>query len=180
MISFLLNPLYVHALPKTEFADVSIIFAWLVFFNVILSYGMETAFFRFYNLEDNKQKVISTSTISIFWTSFVFLVGALLFRETIANFINVKTEYVTYTIWILILDALVIIPFSRLRAEKKPMKYAVIKIGNVCINFGLNIFQPKIHCELFILKISKWAIFSFLIWWLVYSHLWYYLVIILK
>lgn len=140
MISFLLNPLYVHALPKTEFADVSIVFAWLVFFNVVLSYGMETAFFRFYNLEENKQKVISTATISIFWTSLGFLAGALLFRETIANFINVKTEYITYTIWILILDALVIIPFSRLRAEKKPMQYAVLKIGNVSINFGLNLF----------------------------------------
>lgn len=140
MISFLLNPLFVHALPKVEFADVSIIFAWLVFFNVVLSYGMETAFFRFYNLDDDKQKVISTATISIFWSSLAFLVGALLARESIANFINVKTEYVTYTIWILILDALVIIPFSRLRAEKKPMQYAVIKIGNVSINFGLNLF----------------------------------------
>lgn len=140
MISFLLNPLFVHALPKVEFADVSIIFAYLVFFNVVLSYGMETAFFRFYNLEENKQKVVSTSTISIFWSSLFFLVIALLFRETIAHFINVKTEYITYTIWILILDALVIIPFSRLRAEKKPMQYAVIKVGNVSINFGLNLF----------------------------------------
>jgi len=140
MISFLLNPLFVHALPKVEFADVSIIFAWLVFFNVVLSYGMETAFFRFYNLEDNKQKVISTATISIFWTSFAFLVGALLCRETIAHFINVKTEYITYTIWILILDALVIIPFSRLRAEKKPMQYALINGGNVTVNWVLNLF----------------------------------------
>lgn len=140
MISFLLNPLYVSALPKTEFADVSIIFSYLVFFNVVLSYGMETAFFRFYNLNDDKEKVVSTSAISLVWTSILFLVGALLYRETIADFINVKTEYVTYTIWILVLDALVVIPFSKLRAEKKPMKYAVIKIGNVSINFGLNIF----------------------------------------
>lgn len=140
MISFLLNPLYVHALPKAEFADVSIIFAYLVFFNVVLSYGMETAFFRFYNLEDDKNKVTSTATISLFWSSILFLIGTLLFRETIASFINVKTEYITYTIWILALDALVIIPFSKLRAEKKPMQYAVIKIANVLINFGLNIF----------------------------------------
>jgi O-antigen/teichoic acid export membrane protein len=140
MISFMLNPLYVHALPKTEFADVSIIFAYLVFFNVILSYGMETAFFRFYNLEENKKNVISTSTISLFWSSLIFLFISLMYRETIADWINVKTEYITYTIWILVLDALVIIPFSKLRAESKPMKYAIIKIANVGINFGLNIF----------------------------------------
>ncbi|MFC4816386.1 MULTISPECIES: lipopolysaccharide biosynthesis protein [unclassified Flavobacterium] len=140
MISFMLNPLYVHALPKTEFADVSIIFAYLVFFNVILSYGMETAFFRFYNLEEDKKNVIATSTISLFWSSLIFLFSSLIYRETIADWINVKTEYITYTIWILVLDALVIIPFSKLRAESKPMKYAIIKIANVGINFGLNIF----------------------------------------
>lgn len=129
-----------HALPKAEFADVSIIFAWLVFFNVVLSYGMETAFFRFYNLEENKQKVIATATISIFWSSIAFLTLGLLYRVFIANYIGVKTEYITYTIWILVLDALVIIPFSRLRAEKRPMRYAILKIGNVTINLGLNVF----------------------------------------
>lgn len=151
MISFLLNPLYVHSLPKAEFADVSIIFAYLVFFNVVLSYGMETAFFRFYNLEENKDKVISTSTISLFWSTLAFLVVSLVYRETIADFINVKTEYITYTIWILALDALVIIPFSKLRAERKPMQYAVIKITNVLINLSLNLFflliLPKIDKE---------------------------------
>jgi hypothetical protein len=60
----LLNPFYVDKLPKQEFADVSIVFAWLVFFNVILSYGMETAFLD--NSEDNKKSVVSTTTISLF------------------------------------------------------------------------------------------------------------------
>ncbi|MCL9804063.1 oligosaccharide flippase family protein [Flavobacterium amniphilum] len=154
MISFMLNPLYVHALPKVEFADVSIIFAYLVFFNVVLSYGMETAFFRFYNLEEDKKNVISTSTVSLFWSSLIFLFATLLYRQTIAHWIGVKTEYITYTIWILVLDALVIIPFSKLRAESKPMKYAVIKIANVGINFGLNIFflliLPKLSKENFL------------------------------
>jgi O-antigen/teichoic acid export membrane protein len=148
MISFLLNPLYVHALPKGEFADVSIVFAYLVFFNVVLSYGMETAFFRFYNVEEDKKNVISTSTISIFWTSIGFLFFALLFRETIAGWTGIKVHYITYTVWILVLDALAIIPFSKLRAEKKPLAYAIIKIGNVLVNLLLNLFflllLPKI------------------------------------
>lgn len=140
MISFLLNPLYVSALPKQEFADVSIVFAWLVFFNVILSYGMETSFFRFYSTEDNKKNVISTATVSIFWTTISFLIISLLYRNTISRWSNINLEYVTYTIWILTFDALAIIPFSKLRAEKKPMKYALIKIGNVTLNFALNLF----------------------------------------
>jgi len=141
IISFILNPLFVYYLPdKSKMGEVSVIFAYLVFFNVVLSYGMETAFFRFYNSEDNKKNVISTSTVSLFWSTIGFLVLSLLFRKTLASWSDISVEYITYTIWILTLDALAIIPFSKLRAEKKPLKYAAIKIGNVSINLLLNIF----------------------------------------
>ena len=149
MISFLLNPLYVYYLPnKSEMGEVSIIFAYLVFFNVILSYGMETAFFRFYNSETDKKKVIATATLSVFWSTLLFLVIGLLFRKSIANGLDINIQYITYTIWIVVLDALVIIPFSKLRANKRPMFYAAVKIGNVLLNLCLNcfflIFLPKI------------------------------------
>lgn len=140
MLSFLLNPLYVNVLPKGEFGEVSIIFAYLVFFNVVLSYGMETAFFRFYNLETDKKKVISTATLSIFWSSLAFLALGILFRNQLSNWTDIDPEYITYTIWILVLDALAVIPFSKLRANKRPMVYAAIKIGNVMLNLCLNVF----------------------------------------
>jgi O-antigen/teichoic acid export membrane protein len=101
---------------------------------------METAFFRFYNSETDKQNVIATSTISIFWSSIFFLFGALLFRNTLATLANVDVQYITYSIWILVLDALVIVPFSKLRANQRPMMYAAIKIGNVAVNLALNLF----------------------------------------
>ena len=141
IISFILNPLFVYYLKdKAEMGQVSIIFSYLVFFNVVLAYGMETSFFRFYNLEENKKNVISTSTISLFWSTLGFLVLALLFRHTLAGWSDISVEYITYTIWILAFDALVIIPFSKLRAEKKPMKYAAIKMANVLIMLSLNVF----------------------------------------
>ena len=141
IISFILNPLFVYYLPdKSKMGEVSVIFAYLVFFNVVLSYGMETAFFRFYNAETDKKNVISTSTVSLFWSSIGFLFLSLLFRDTLSNWSGITVEYITYTIWILTLDALAIIPFSKLRAEKKPMKYAAIKMGNVTINLLLNVF----------------------------------------
>lgn len=141
IISFILNPLFVMYLPdKSKMGEVSIIFSYLVFFNVVLSYGMETAFFRFYNVEENKKNVISTSTISLFWSSIGFLVFGLLFRNTLAHWSGISVEYITYTIWILTLDALAIIPFSKLRAEKRPMRYAAIKMANVSINLFLNVF----------------------------------------
>lgn len=148
MLSFLLVRLYTGILPTGEYGEVSIVLSWMVFFNVVLSYGMETAFFRFYNSETDKENVIATSTISIFWSSIIFLFGALIFRGTLASLANVEVQYVTYAIWILVLDALVIVPFSKLRANQKPMQYAIIKISNVAVNLLLNLFfllwLPKI------------------------------------
>jgi O-antigen/teichoic acid export membrane protein len=148
IFSFLLVPLYTKMLKTGEYGEVSIIFSWLVVFNVILAYGMETSFFRFYNSHEDKRAVIGTSTISVFWTTIIFLIGALLSRNTLANLLGIDAEYITYTIWILVLDALVIIPFSKLRAYQRPVIYALIKIGNVVINLGLNVFflvyLPKI------------------------------------
>ena len=140
MLSFFLVPLYTDLLPKAAYGKVTIIFAYMIFFNVILAYGMETAFFRFYNKETDKKNVIETATISIFWTSLIFLIIALLNRNSLAEFSEIEVQYVTYAIWILVLDALVIVPFSKLRAKQRPVFYAIVKIGNVTINLILNIF----------------------------------------
>ena len=127
-------------LPKAEYGKVSIIFAWMIFFNVILAYGFETAFFRFYNKETDKKSVVETTSVSLFWTSLSFLFLALLFRNKLAIWSGIDAQYITYTIWILVLDALVIVPFSKLRVNQQPIKYASIKIGNVAINLVLNLF----------------------------------------
>jgi O-antigen/teichoic acid export membrane protein len=141
MLSFFLVRLYTNVLPnRADYADLTTVLAWMVFFNVILSYGFETAFFRFYNSESDKKNVISTSTISIFWSSITFLLIALLFRNAVADYVNVDAKYISYSIWILVLDALVVIPFSKLRANQRPIRYAAIKIGNVVVNLGLNFF----------------------------------------
>jgi len=143
MLSFFLVPLYTTEgvlSSVAEYGKVNIIFSYFVLFNVILAYGMETAFFRFYNKEENEEKVIGTSTISLVISSFGFFALALLFQNQIANYISIDAKYINLVIWILLLDALVIIPFAWLRATQRPMRYAIIKIVNVCINIGLNLF----------------------------------------
>lgn len=152
MISFFLTPLYVEYLKGTsQYGEMTVIFSWMVFFNVLLSYGMETAFFRFYNKEANKQNVIETSMISVFWSSLAFLGLALLFKNSLAGWLKIDPQYISYTIWILVLDALVVVPFCKLRANQRPMKYAVIKIGNVMTNLLLNVFflvvLPKLAAQ---------------------------------
>jgi O-antigen/teichoic acid export membrane protein len=139
MFSFFLVPLYTGLLPKAEYGKVSIIFAYMIFFNVILAYGMETAFFRFFNKESSKDTVVETSMVSIFWTTILFLFIALLSRNYLSEWSGIDGQYIGYTIWILALDALVIIPFSKLRAYQKPMVYAAIKIGNVLVNLILSV-----------------------------------------
>lgn len=141
MLSFFLVKLYSNALPNpADYGDLTIVMAYVVFLNVVLSYGLETGFFRFYNTESDKLKVISTTTISILISSLVFLVIAMLLKSSIAIYVNVPTNYIEYSLWILVLDALVVIPFSKLRAEQKATKFALIKIGNVVVNVILNLF----------------------------------------
>ena len=143
MLSFLLVPLYTDPnvlSSPAEYGEVSVIFSYFVLFNVILAYGMETAFFRFFNKEANKNEVVSTSAISLMVSSLGFFALALIFQDRIATIIDINVKYINLVIWILLLDALVIIPFTWLRATQRPMRYAIIKIVNVAINLGLNLF----------------------------------------
>jgi O-antigen/teichoic acid export membrane protein len=141
MLSFILVPIYTKVMPNPAlYGEVSVIFAWFAIFNVVLAYGMETAFFRFFYKADNKNKVISTSLISIIATTVLFFILALVFQNSLASWSGIDVKYIEYAIYILALDALVIIPFSWLRATDKSMRYAIIKIANVTINLGLNVF----------------------------------------
>ena len=140
MLSFLLTPLFVIFLQTGEYGEVSIIYAWFAIFNVLLAYGMETAFFRFYNKSENKAEVISTSLISIIATTLCFVVLAFSLGSWLSEVIGVKLKYFRLAIYILALDALVIVPFAFLRAQGRPIRYAVVKITNVAVNLGLNLF----------------------------------------
>jgi len=140
MLSFLLVPVYTSVMPPGSYGEVTLIYAWFAIFNVFLAYGMETAFFRFYNGNEDKAKVVSTSLISIVVSTVAFVILVLLFRNSTAVLLNIDPNYMAYVIAILGLDALAIIPFAWLRANEHPMRYALIKVANVGLNLGFNIF----------------------------------------
>ena len=140
MISFLLVPIYTEVMPPGTYGEVTLIFSWFAIFNVFLAYGMETAFFRFYKEAENRKKVVSTSLISIMGSTLLFLVIGLLFKTKISEGLNIELQFINYVFAILTLDALVIIPFAWLRANEKPMRYALVKILNVAVNLALNLF----------------------------------------
>tara|TARA_R110002049_G_scaffold307520_1_gene508239 strand:- start:48957 stop:50351 length:1395 start_codon:yes stop_codon:yes gene_type:complete len=143
MLSFLLTPLYTSEgvlSSVDEYGEISVIFSYFVLFNVVLAYGMETAFFRFFNKEDDEKRVTGTASISLMVSSIAFFVLALFFQNQIASLVDIPVKYINLVIWILLFDALVIIPFAWLRATQKPLRYGIIKLLNVTINLGLNLF----------------------------------------
>jgi len=140
VLSFLLVPLYTSVMNPETYGEISVIFSWFAIFNVVLAYGMETAFFRFFNKHANKEHVISTSLLSLLLSSLIFFVAALMFKETFASLIDVKESLIIYIILILVLDALAIVPFAWLRAKERPLRYSIVKVTSVAINLLLNIF----------------------------------------
>lgn len=141
MLSVFLLPLYTSVFENASgYGEYVNIYSWIAIFNVFLAYGMETAFFRFYNKEENKKKVISTSLLSLLLSSVLFLILGLLLKEKLVEWTDININFIKFTTYILVLDALAIVPFALLRANERPTKYAIIKILNVAINLSLNVF----------------------------------------
>ena len=118
----------------SEFGTLSLIFSYIILFNVILSYGLETSFFRFYNKEKNKKDVLNTAAVSILISSFLFASIFSIFKINISNFTGISTGYLSIIVWILVVDALTVIPFAYLRLKGSAIKYSVVKIINVIIS----------------------------------------------
>lgn len=140
-ISIVLVPLYVIVLGKEQYGIYASLMAFLILGNVVLSYGMETAFFRFINKEKSQKKIVQSTVLSsLSISTLIFLTVALFFSQEISRILEFKSDFIVYGIIILSLDALAVLPFVWFRANNKPMRYAIIKIINVCINLGFNLF----------------------------------------
>lgn len=140
--NYLLVPLYTTIFNPGEYGVVTLLYACVTFFNVLLTYGMETAFFRFANREDDIRKVFSTSFTSVLVTSVLFVVISNSFTGKLAYWTRLEShpEYITWFIWIMALDAVAAIPFALLRQQNKPLKFALIRNINVFSNILLNLY----------------------------------------
>jgi len=142
-LNYLLVPLYTYGLlTQQQYGIVNVFYSYTALLMVILTYGMETAFFRFSETETNKSRVYSTGLISLLITTCLFLLAVHLFPGTIAGWIDYP-QYINFIIWfawILALDALSAIPFARLRALNRPILFASIKTIGILTNIILNLF----------------------------------------
>ena len=85
----------------SEFGNLSLIFSYIILFNVILSYGLETSFFRFYNLEKNKNDVVNTSSVSLIFTTIIFVALFGIFKSNISLLTGIDAGYLSIIVWIL-------------------------------------------------------------------------------
>jgi O-antigen/teichoic acid export membrane protein len=142
ILGYLLVPLYTRVFVPGEYGTVSVFYSYASFLMVVLTYGMETAFFRFNHQEEDKEKVFSTGMISLLVTSVLFLAVVSIYATPLAKLIDYPDhkEYVIWFGWILALDAIASIPFARLRALNKAKRFAVIRLAGISINIFLNLF----------------------------------------
>ena len=125
-----------------EYGVVTELYAYVAFLVIILTYGIETAFFRFSQKEKNNRVVFSTSLISLLFSSSLFILLMYSFSENIASTIGYSNndEYVKWFAIIIGLDAISSISFAKLRALNKATRFALIRLVNIFVNIGLNLF----------------------------------------
>jgi O-antigen/teichoic acid export membrane protein len=142
IINFLLVPLYTNVLNPDEYGLLILMYSFVAIIYVFLIYGMETAYFRYNELVTEKKKVYNTSLISIIVSSLIFIVLSFCFSTDIASLIKQESysNYVQWFVLIMALDAIAAIPFAKLRADNRPIRFATIKLINIGVNVGLNLF----------------------------------------
>ena len=142
LLNYLLVPLYTRVLVTGDYGIYTEMYAWVSILWVVLTYGMETTFFRFAQSENNSPKVFSTAFTSLMVTSLLFLLVAGGNAGAIARSMGYgdNIDYIVYFAFILSLDALAAIPFARLRQQNRPVRFAVIKLINIGLNIGFNLF----------------------------------------
>lgn len=140
LLNYLLVPLYVRVFASGEYGQITDLYSWMALFMALLTYGMETTFFRYAEKIDS-HKAFSNAQTSIITTTTIFIVVFAFVHPAFAKLIhyNDKTIYVLLMGIIVALDALTAIPFARLRKENKAGRFSTIKVLNVGLNIGLNL-----------------------------------------
>lgn len=141
-LNYLLVPLHTLVLGKFFYGKLTFIYSSTAILLVVLTYGMETGFFRFASKkEEDYNKVLGTSLYSILITTTLFIIVSLWFKQLWQNYFEVnQVKIVVYFIFIIAFDVLNAIPFAKLRIDERPIKFMFIKLFGIFINIALNLF----------------------------------------
>lgn len=134
-LGYLLNlalPFFFHNPADT--ADLTQIYALIPFLNILFTYGLETAYFRFAQT-DNKEKLYNTLTLSLFTSTLLFTLLLLLLKNMLVQVTQVQAspQYINWMIAILFFDAISTLAFARLRLENRPRKFALVRLSGIIV-----------------------------------------------
>ena len=142
MLNFLLVPLQTSVFPQEEYGNLSESYGYMAFANIVFLFGMETAFFRFSNRQEyNEDKVFNIAQTVVLAISGSITFGFLIFNESLSPILSSGSPRVF--IWILLtifIDAIVAIPFARLRLRKEATRFTIYKLINIGLLIGFNLF----------------------------------------
>ena len=146
-LNFFLTPVYVGLYSPKVYGIFSVMYRWASMLNALLAFGMETTYFRYLNkYENDKQKVYNNTFFTVSLMALVFLLFTFLFVDDIAAWMQRGkvydpdySRYIKYFIYILVADALAVIPFAKVRADGRPIRYSLIKFVNILTFIGFNL-----------------------------------------
>lgn len=166
LLTWFMVPVYIGAarFSTDQYGVVTEMYSYVAFLVVFLTYGMETAFFRFSTTEgEDKRKIYSSIIHSLCFTSFLFITLAFLFNQSIADWLKYPNnkEFVTWFAIIVGLDAVSSIPLAKLRAENKALQFAIANFANIIVFVGLNLFFLAYCRPMYADGKSNWIINTF-------------------
>ena len=143
-LNYLLVPLYTHYMPKAsgDYGVSTNIYAYTALILVLLTFGMETTLFRFANDERHKPDTVFSTVMAVVGSlTLVFLLLIFGFITPISNSLGYAEhpDYLLMMAVVVALDALQAIPFSYLRFQKRPIRFASLKMLFIILNIGLNV-----------------------------------------
>ena len=132
---YLLTPYLTSKLSVARYGDMSLMYAAIPFLNIIFTYGIETAYFRFATKAEYKKDIYNTATISILTSTFFLTVLLIFSRSSIAHLLRIDDhkDFISYAALIIAFDTLSTLPFAKLRLDQRPRKYALIRISSVVV-----------------------------------------------
>lgn len=151
LINYVFSFIIVKAVTTAEYGDFTKFYAYAGFLQVVLTHGMETAYFRFKNKGGKHPQAFATGFASMAAISISFLLVSYIFQQPIAFYARVaqNPEFVLLFAWIMAFDTLSSLPFASLRAHNRPYRFAAFRIINIVINIIfillLLFWLPKIY-----------------------------------
>lgn len=150
LFNFFLVPLHTRIFQDpNDFGVVTYLYAFVGFLNIVYTFGMETAFFRFATKTNDINRIFNIAQTFVFLISISLSLFFILFADTIASSLEIpdQPQYIVWLSLILAFDAIVALPFARLRLEKKPISFAIAKITNIVLVVALNFYFLTIHYD---------------------------------